>query len=686
MKHKRIVRVLFLGMMFIFLGFGVTACAKKDKADEKLSRSEYIGLLGDKFGIQEYEADKDFFSDVNSSNSYYSQVQACAEWEVIEASGKFNPDDEVSLKFALESAVKAIGIDNINDTGKQIDINKLMDFYASHIANIDVSNPDSKINTETAEQILDYAVKYRDNMEFPQVCESTLKDGVKNADLNISLNYDGKTGIIRDNAPYEVGDIVYWRESDTSMARGIKITSITDGLFYYEDAELEDVYSTLKVSGTFDANVIEATSASDGTIVNFKNNLYNEISTYGVAYSGGKSTNKTFSINENVQPEAVFLASGVNVDKGKNHVVFKAQISGKGPENGSKSKYYGDMVVAIKNIKTTVDYEHVFLNPLAAKEISATVTFDTEISSDIKADFSRTIPLGEVYLSVWGPINLRMALSANIGANGEVSISYTTDNALYVGWKKGNGLQKSFNSNPELNYNADTTLTVEATILCDLVIGWKDLKKSIVNAEVTTGLVAIGKSDGDLLSKEPICTDVLVYVPLRWGINQRACILTDIKADLKCKQTVWDSTNSRIQLHMHFENQVRTAGDKCTRGDKKEVVQEKTDEKGNPINEIELFDFEVLDFDIIRLETYLVFLDENSSAKIGVTYLPEGYSENDLVYDVDNSEICSVNGGNITTHNEGSTIVRVHTSDNMFTVSFAVIVMEDYNVEGFKPL
>lgn len=686
MKHKRIGQALFLCMMVVFWGFGITACTKKDKADENLSRSEYIGLLGGKFGIQEYEANQDFFRDVNSSNSYYSQVQACAEWKVIEASEKFHPDDKVSLKFALESAVKAIGLDKIVNTGEQVDTGNLMNFYTSHIAKIDVSNPDSNIKAETAEQILDYAVKYRDTMEFPQVCESTLKDGVKSADLNISLNYDGKTGIIKDNVPYKAGDIVYWKESDTSMARGIKITSIKDGVFYYEDAELEDVFSTLSVSGTFAANVIEATAASDGTIVDFKNSLYHEISTYGVAYRENQSGNTAFSANGNAQPKAEFLANGVNLDKGKDYVIFKAQISGKASGSGSKSEYYGDMVVAIKNIKATVDYEHVFLNPLAAEEISAKVTFDTEISSDIKADFSRTIPLGEVYLNIWGPINLRMVLSANIGANGEVSISYTTDNALYVGWKKGNGLQKSFNSNPKLNYNADATLTAETTILCDLVIGWRDLKKSIVNAEVTTGLVAVGKSEGDLLSAEPICTDVLVYVPLRWGINQRACILTDIKSDFKYKQTVWDSTNSKIQMHLHFENQVRTAGDQCTRGKKKEVVQESRDEKGNPIDEIALFDFEVIEFDFIKLETYSVFLDKNSSAKIGVTYLPDGYSEKDLVYDVENPEICSVNAGNITTHNEGSTIVRVHTSDKMFTVSFAVSVFGDYSVEGFRPL
>ncbi len=673
-RRKRIIKALSLCIIIFLFNFVITGCAKNNKAEDKLSRAAYIGMLGDSFGINEYEAEENYFTDVKTSDNYYSQIQACAEWEVIVSSDKFNPTDQSTLEFALESAVRAVGIDKLQASGELIDTNNLVNYYINNIAEIDISKLDSQISKETAEQIIGYALDYRNNIELPQICEINLKEGVKSADLDISLNYDGKTGNIKDGSKYSVGDIVYWKESNTSMARGIKITSISDGMFRYEDAELEDIYSDINITGTFEANVIEATSASDGTNVNYNNILYNEISTYGVSYASEQS-----------QQKAEFLANGVKVDKGKNHVTFKAQVSGKNSGSG-KSEYYGDIVVAIKNINTTVNYKHESLRPFAVKEISANVSFDTEISSKINAEFSRTIPLGEVYLSVAGPINLRLVLSANIGANGEVSISYTTDNNLYAGWKKNKGLQKSFNSKPVLEYNADATVTAEATALCDLIVGWKNISKSIVNVEVTTGLVAIGKTDGDLLSSEPLCTDVLVYVPLRWGINQRACILTDIKSNLKYKQTVWDSTNSAFQLHLHFENNVRTAGDKCTRGEKKEVVQEKADKNGKPIDEIELFDFELVDFDFIKLETYVVFLNENSTAKMGITYLPEGYEEKDLTYEVENKSVCSVDAGNIKALGEGSTVVRVHTSDGMLMVSFAVIVSGNYSVEGFNPI
>ncbi len=673
-RRKRIIKALSLCIIIFLFNFVITGCAKNNKAEDKLSRAAYIGMLGDSFGINEYEAEENYFTDVKTSDNYYSQIQACAEWEVIVSSDKFNPTDQSTLEFALESAVRAVGIDKLQASGELIDTNNLVNYYINNIAEIDISKLDSQISKETAEQIIGYALDYRNNIELPQICEINLKEGVKSADLDISLNYDGKTGNIKDGSKYSVGDIVYWKESNTSMARGIKITNISDGMFRYEDAELEDIYSDINITGTFEANVIEATSASDGTNVNYNNILYNEISTYGVSYASEQS-----------QQKAEFLANGVKVDKGKNHVTFKAQVSGKNSGSG-KSEYYGDIVVAIKNINTTVNYKHESLRPFAVKEISANVSFDTEISSKINAEFSRTIPLGEVYLSVAGPINLRLVLSANIGANGEVSISYTTDNNLYAGWKKNKGLQKSFNSKPVLEYNADATVTAEATALCDLIVGWKNISKSIVNVEVTTGLVAIGKTDGDLLSSEPLCTDVLVYVPLRWGINQRACILTDIKSNLKYKQTVWDSTNSAFQLHLHFENNVRTAGDKCTRGEKKEVVQEKADKNGKPIDEIELFDFELVDFDFIKLETYVVFLNENSTAKMGITYLPEGYEEKDLTYEVENKSVCSVDAGNIKALGEGSTVVRVHTSDGMLMVSFAVIVSGNYSVEGFNPI
>lgn len=676
MIHKKIKKSLCLCLLVLSLCIFFTGCGKKENESDKLSRAEYVGLLGDTFGINEYENQKDYFGDVSSSNKFYSQIQACTEWEVLESADKFEPESYTTLKFAIESAVKAVGLDKIEKSGKQPDEKNLADFYVDNIANIDISNPDMQISKETAEQIINYALEYRNDIELPQVCEIDFQDGVKNADTDIYLNYDGKSGIIKDSSKYKVGDVVYWKESDTSMARGIKITSISNNVFQYVDAQPEEIYSSVKVQGTYKCNVIEAVSASNSTYVSYQNKSYDNVRTSGLAYTDNRLCS-----------DAEFLANGVKVNKGKDYVTFKAEISGKSSDKFD-AEIYGDIVVSVKNIDVTadVDYKLKRFGLPEIKEVGAKVSFDTEISSTIKADCSRSIPLGEVYINISGPLNMRLSLTANIGANGEVSISYNTANDLYVGWKANKGLQKSFTSSPSLNYNANATLTAEATAMCEILLGYKDFSINITNAEVTTGLVAVGKTDGDLLSSEPLCTDVLVYVPLRWGVNQRACVLTEISSKLKYEQTIWDSSNSKFQLHLHFENNIRTKDDKCTRGEEKEIIQENTDEKGAPIDEVKLFTFERMEFDFIKFETYVVYLDENSTAKIGISHIPEGYDEKDLVYEVENKSVCSVSEGNITSLDEGSTVVRVRTEDGMFSTAFAVIVFGSYSVEDFNPI
>ncbi|MBQ3584871.1 MAG: hypothetical protein IJA27_09165 [Lachnospiraceae bacterium] len=687
MKEDKIKRLLLLCIMAMTICFLITGCGgKKNKesgtkdgdnnTSSSFNRDDYVGLLGNEFGYEDYVSETALFSDVKDSNEYYSQIQSCAEWGIIESSSEFKPDNPVTLGFAIESSVKAIGMDDIANGETVVDEDELVSFFVNNIAKIDVSNLNAELDKETAEQIIQFAVDYRDNMEIPQICEYELMEGVKEAKGNVILNYDGTTGVIYDDSDYKVGDIIYWEASDSNSPMAAKIKSIENGVFEYETPGIEEVYASMNVSGTYDGTIIAATSASDGTNVEFGQELYDEVKGYGVSCDLSDSY------------KTQLLSNNVKIDKGSNYVKFIASADAKYKGSDSSANVTGTLVAEIKNIKVTLDYDtkHI-LNP---DYVNAKVTFDTNVSSSITGEFSKSIPLGEVWINVAGPIQLRLVLTANIGANGEVSISYTTDNVLNAGYKKGAGLQKSFSSTPALDFEADVTVTAEVTALADLVIGFNILcanySESIVNAQITTGVVAIAKTEGDLLSKEPMCTDILVYVPLKWGINQESCILTSISSKLKYKATIWDSESSKFKLHFHYEDGVRTAGDECTRGEGEEVVQESVDEQGDPFDELELFEFELIDFDFIKLESNLVMLNKNESKSIKVVTIPEGYRESDLIYEVEDSSVCSVNSGNVTAIGNGSTIVKVKTSDGVYSTSVAVTVFDDFSVEGFEPL
>ncbi|MGN0325711.1 MAG: hypothetical protein ACI4DW_05335 [Lachnospiraceae bacterium] len=670
-----------LCMVTLLLGVVITGCGKSDSAASgseitgDLSRAQYIGLLGDSFGYNTSLSDSALFEDVSSADEYYEEIQAAAEWNIIESGAKFDPNGEATLKFAVESAVKAVGTDRIAASGAAIDVNNLADFYVNNIAQIDLGSGDGAVDYATAQQIIEYAKTYSNNLVRPQITEMELADGVKTAEAGLRLNADGVTGVIPEAAGYSVGDIVYIDATDTSIARTIKITEIDGESFSFEDASPTETYDYLNIRGTFQGTVVEAVSASDGTNVGLGQEIYDEMKSYNLATceDGYVLTN---------------LANSAKVDASGDHVVFTASFdvekSATRDNIDTNAAANGQLKIGIENIKVDVDYESKWYNPLDPVEVSCKVNFDTVVSSEIHGSVSASIPLGEAYIQVWGPLNLKLMLTAHLGADGNVSISYTTENVLSIGWKEGSGLCKDFDSEASVDFNADATLTAEATLLADLRIGYKKVSYSLANAQVTTGAVAVAKLEADLLGEQPTCLDLQLYVPLKWGVNQSGCLLTDISGKLKYSATIWDSTSSPVQLHMHLEDWVRTEGDVCTRGE--EVEQELTTPEGEPLEEIDPFTFEPIEFDFIELDSYVMYLGEGESMNIGFENIPDGYSQSDLTYEVLDPSVCSVSGGTVSAGQAGSTIVKISTSDGLFTVSLAVTVNEDYSIEGFQSL
>ncbi|MBD5532356.1 MAG: hypothetical protein HDQ98_09165 [Lachnospiraceae bacterium] len=699
-RIRLLVCILMLALTGAFTGCGSkadTAGIGGKSTDRALSRAEYIGMLGDSFGYDSYISETDLFSDVSSSNEYYSVIQAAAEWQIIDGGGVFEPEKPATIGFALESAVRAIGTDDIAASGAAIDLNDLAEFYVNNIAQIDLSDLEVPIDADTARQIIEYAKSYDFQLVLPQITEMEFVEGVKTAGMGIRLNADGATGVLFADEGYRVGDIVYLDATDESLARAIKITGIEGETFTFEDAPIEDTYAYLNIQGTFDGKVVEAVSASEGTYVGLGQEIYDEMSSYQMSFGDEEYT-------------FVELANSAKVDNGGDHIVFTANFDVQRsaalenrsalnysnlPEGVSRPDYNnngnmtasanGQLVVGIKNIKVNVKYESSeWYRPLNPKMVELQFRFDTEVSSEIHGSVAASIPLGEVYIQVWGPLNIKLMLTAHLGADGNVSISYTTENVMRVGWRKGAGLGRSFDSKANANVEADATLTADATLLADLRIGFKKVSYSVTNAQVTCGATAVAKIEEDLFGDQPTCLDLQLYVPLKWGVNQVGCIITDINRNWKHSGVIWDSSSSPVKIHRHLEDWQRTPGDVCTR--KEAVEQELVTPEGEPLEEINPFEFELLEFDFIELVSYVMYLGEGESMRIGFDSIPDGYTQDDLMYEVLDPAVCSVSDGTVQGRNAGSTIVLIRTGDGMFMVRLAVTVNEDYSIDGFQRL
>ena len=86
----------------------------------------------------------------------------------------------------------------------------------------------------------------------------------------------------------------------------------------------------------------------------------------------------------------------------------------------------------------------------------------------------------------------------------------------------------------------------------------------------------------------------------------------------------------------------------------------------------------------MQLESYYVSLSKGDSATIKVANIPDGYSENDLVWTTSDSSILSVSKGVVTAKDSGSAVVTVSTSDGIYKCSANVNILGD-EVE-FTPL
>lgn len=673
--------------LMLLAGLALVGCGK-DAAETSgggtaeggmLTREAYAAMVGSTFGYDSYVSETALFDDVSADNEHYAEIQACAEWDVIPAGGNFEPAKDATLEFVIDTAVRAVGLEKINTSGMGVDETTTVEFYTSNIAQIDTSKLDAQVDYATAQEILDYAKSYRNGLVLPQVCELEMADGVITAENGVILNLDGATGQIEGDNPYQAGDIIYLPGTDAMPACAVKITAINGSSFEYVYASPEETFSSIKISGTYDGTIIDASTTADGVEVSYGNKLLMEeiaILPCSTAVMGPAAQ----------EMQMMALAGPQRtLDKSSNHVVYKVSMDEEyEDENGLQANAHAEFNIGIKNIEVTLDYESILWD---LRKADAKVRFDTEISGEVDGHISKSFTLGTVDVQIGGlPALVRVTLEANIGADGEISVTYTTRNVFDVGWKKGAGFHKDFESTPSLQIEAEVTLTAEATAVVDLRIGWNKASLSLVNAEVTTGMVAVAKFDVDVLSDEPACTDVLVYVPLRWGVNQRKCILTDISNKFKYSATIWDSESSKIQMHFHWEDGVRV--EECTRGQGEEVITDNVDEEGNPYDEYDLFDFEPLEFGFIHLESNTMYIDPGASMKIGIVSVPEGYSESDLTYTSQDASICNVSAdGTVSGVSGGSTIVVVKTSDGSYQVNLTVVVRYEYDgLEGFESL
>ena len=122
---KRLISLLLLGAMLLSL-LPLSACGRKD--GETVSRGEWIAMLAETFGFDQYQSQLPYYSDVDKENPLFPSVQSAAEWQVlcIFTGESLDPEqavtkEEVASTAALSAGCPAAGTGEDYDSAPAVD-------------------------------------------------------------------------------------------------------------------------------------------------------------------------------------------------------------------------------------------------------------------------------------------------------------------------------------------------------------------------------------------------------------------------------------------------------------------------------------------------------------------------------------------------------------------------------------
>ncbi len=284
-----VVTAMLTTTLFTFVGCGATT------PETALSMGQWVTLIADSFGLQNYTEEKPYFSKVSNSDPTFSAFQAAAEWGIIASSDDISASTPVTWNDVLVSLVNA---------GEFLDADASREEKIEYaIQNFDPSIRvywgDRYIKMKQAVPLLDIAQEQWANKTYTQKIEKaqfadTVTDHITDTDIEYVALENTVTSSSDALKSLKVGDVYTLPANATQSASINKVESIeiiddqviitNDESFtedavapFIEEVKIQETSSPdfTKILGIYDENgdpinfEIEDTASADGMAAQF---------------------------------------------------------------------------------------------------------------------------------------------------------------------------------------------------------------------------------------------------------------------------------------------------------------------------------------------------------------------------------------------------------------------------------
>lgn len=263
---------------------------------------------------------------------------------------------------------------------------------------------------------------------------------------------------------------------------------------------------------------------------------------------------------------------------------------------------------------------------------------------------------------------------ARMYINGKVDIVLSMDNTS--GFEvKNNSFRLINDGKQDIDFNVEASARAVAGLnfnieaanfrLMDLEItgGAKASIKPILhiydnNGEMSSNTIDLDYSELQEVVDEndniKLCADLSLNWVLDIDINTSKTLL--YKLGLSRSKEILNKNNQILGNMTHFENGHFVKS--CTRKARSKSIKEK----------------EELKIEKILLERYSIALNKGKTIEIPLKGLPNGYTNDDLIFCIEKADIAEVNNMLIIGKNVGSTKIDIKTKDEKYTASINVLV------------